>query len=263
MSGFEDLSREFLITGASSGLGRSLVQVLAPGRRLLLGGRDRGRLEDAAGQAEALGAVEVRTAALDLSDPEAGVALAGLANDFLGPCPGIVLNAGFSLHGRAHKLDETECARELATNARSVLDFLHAFGPRLRAEGGDLLITASIAGLQGVPEQTGYAAAKAFLLSLGSSLAAEWREHGVRASTYAPGLLDTPFFERAGIPRDRRWARLSPFMDPDRAARDALGLLARGRMLGTSGWRNRLALFASRFLSRRAIGAVTAWTTAP
>ncbi|MCB9831270.1 MAG: SDR family NAD(P)-dependent oxidoreductase [Planctomycetes bacterium] len=254
--------RDFLITGASSGLGRAMLLRAAPlGRRFLLVGRDPERLMAAATAARERGAPEVETLVLDLGLPGAGRRLAEGTAACLAQAPILLLNAGYSLQGPAWELDDEACRHELATNARSIHDFLHAFGDGLRAHPGSrILLSSSIAGFQGVPGQAGYAASKAYLLSLGQALGVEWRRHGVTVCSFAAGLMETDFFARAGIARDRRWARLGRFMPADEAAERALALLDRGALLGTAGLGNRLSLLFARFLSRRRIAALTDWS---
>ena len=79
--------------------------------------------------------------------------------------------------------------------------------------GGNIVLTASISAHRtNYPQpQAAYNASKAALLSLKSSLAAEWAVHGIRVNSISPGYMDTILNEGSGIEEARQtWARRNP-----------------------------------------------------
>jgi NAD(P)-dependent dehydrogenase (short-subunit alcohol dehydrogenase family) len=71
-------------------------------------------------------------------------------------------------------------------------------------DGGAIVCTASVAGLQGAPELTAYCASKFAVVGIVQSLARELADRGIRVNGVAPGLVDTPMLasflsERARI----------------------------------------------------------------
>lgn len=79
--------------------------------------------------------------------------------------------------------------------------------------GGSIVMTASISAHRtNYPQpQVAYNASKAALLSLKSSLAAEWAVHGIRVNTISPGYMDTILNEGDGIREARdTWAARNP-----------------------------------------------------
>ncbi len=58
---------------------------------------------------------------------------------------------------------------------------------------------ASTAGLQGIPFAAEYAAAKAYVLSLGEALHAEFQKMGVHVTVLSPGATDTPMIAASGF----------------------------------------------------------------
>ncbi len=78
---------------------------------------------------------------------------------------------------------------------------------------GSILFTASISAHRvNYPQpQAAYNASKAALLSLKSSLAAEWACHGIRVNAISPGYMDTILNEGEGLQEARRiWAERNP-----------------------------------------------------
>jgi len=78
---------------------------------------------------------------------------------------------------------------------------------------GSILLTASISAHRtNYPQpQAAYNASKAALLSLKSSLAAEWAVHGIRVNTLSPGYMDTVLNEGPGLVEARRiWGERNP-----------------------------------------------------
>jgi len=86
---------------------------------------------------------------------------------------------------------------------------------------GNILFTASMASLFGIPYVVAYSAAKSAYLGLVRTLATEVSSHGVRVNAIAPGWIETPLFGRtvAGDPeRSRRILQRTPmgrFGDPE------------------------------------------------
>ena len=79
--------------------------------------------------------------------------------------------------------------------------------------GGAILFVASISAHRtNYPQpQAAYNASKAALLSLKSSLAAEWAVHGIRVNTISPGYMDTVLNEGEGLEDARRvWTERNP-----------------------------------------------------
>lgn len=78
---------------------------------------------------------------------------------------------------------------------------------------GTIVLIASISGHRvNFPQpQAAYNASKAALLSIKSSLAAEWAVHGIRVNTISPGYMDTILNEGEGLEEARRtWAERNP-----------------------------------------------------
>ncbi|MEQ4204184.1 SDR family NAD(P)-dependent oxidoreductase [Actinopolymorpha sp. B9G3] len=241
-----------VVTGASSGIGRAVALRLAGlGCRLVLVGRDKERLDELAGRTGG----EVRIA--DFADEESVAALASWLAA-LDPVPDILLNnAGIGAvadaatgdgeqlpgyddatgndlgsgvdfgSGVGRALRGAELERLLAVNLRAPIALTRAVLPgMLRRGSGHLGYVSSIAALLGVPRESSYAVVKAALHAYGRSLHAEVTSRGVGVSVVAPGIVDTEFFDRRGVPYVRRFPRP---ISPDRVAARIVRAIERER----------------------------------
>ena len=137
-------SRTALITGANQGLGRALAEGLAAGMaphdRVLLTGRDPGRVANAAAAVAAGGAIaRVEGRVLDVRDGEAITALAVE----LGEVDIVFFNATSRMSPQADPADEVDAVADTSNFATTRM--LRAFAPRL-SPGGRLIIVASALG---------------------------------------------------------------------------------------------------------------------
>jgi short-subunit dehydrogenase len=190
-----------LVTGASSGIGRSAAVLLAErGTRLALAGRDQ----------SALTAVAERTGgqviAVDLAEPGAAERVAGQALGRWGRVDLLVSNAGAGWAGALVEMPSQIAERLVAVNLLAPIRLTRAVLPgMLERGGGHLAYVGSIAGATGVAREAVYAATKAGLAAFADSIREEVAGRGVGVSLTVPGVVDTPFFERRGSAYDRSW----------------------------------------------------------
>jgi carbonyl reductase 1 len=185
-----NISRTALVTGANQGLGRALVKGLAarmaPQDRVLVTGRNPGRVKAAAADiADGPATARVEGRALDVRD---GAAIAALAAE-LGEVDIVFSNATSRMSPDADSADEVDAVAE--TNNLATTHILRAFAPRLRP-GGRLIIVASALGtLDKLDPRVAvrFAAAATEDLDAVDALVAEWRGavHGGRAESEGYG----------------------------------------------------------------------------
>lgn len=254
-----DITGAALVTGASSGIGRSLACQLAKrGFPLMLVGRDEATLRSAAHDCAGAG-VRAEICAVDLAEPDAVKRIAA-ALDAAGMRVEILVNnAGFAVHG---PVAAVEAAAEEALVQVQILATLRLTRLALRSmlplRSGRILHVASVYSFIPVPHQAVYGACKAFMFSHAAALREELRGTGVTASLLAPGTTRTAFRSRAGLsPRAERGG-----MDPDRVAAEAVEGLMAGRFLIVPGLRNKLLTLAAGLVPRpsraRVMGAINA-----
>ncbi len=216
-----------LVTGASSGIGEAVSRSLAGrGCRLLITGRDTDRLDRLATEVGPRAGGDVVILPCDLSELEQ---VRSLARRLAGqPAPDLVVhNAGIGLASPAWHTTDGELDRLWAVNARAPMLLNAQLMPRMRERGsGRLIFITSIVAYLGAPEESGYAASKAAMMSYATSLRSELAGSGVGVTTVAPGVVRTAFFDRRGTGYQRR------FPEPitaDRVASTVLRAIDRGR----------------------------------
>jgi NAD(P)-dependent dehydrogenase (short-subunit alcohol dehydrogenase family) len=228
-----------VVTGAGSGIGRSLALLLA-GRGAAVHAADisqptaeavAGQIRDAGGQATAYG--------VDVAD--AGAVLSLADHVFAtGPVDLLFNNAGIGLAGEVTETTLSDWRRLIDVNLMGVVHGLHAFLPRLLAQDRPVHIvnTASMAGLVPAAGLAAYSATKAAVVGLSEALDIELRGTPVRISVLCPGVINTPIVSTSvmrGPWADRRartedlYARRGA--SPDVVARQALAAVSHGRRI--------------------------------
>lgn len=180
-----------LVTGASSGIGRSFAQSLAAqGFDLVLVARRVERLEALASELRSAHGVTVHVHRVDLADGgAAGQILQATSSLDVGL---VVSNAGTGDKGRFESGDAGAMAETLMVNCNTPMLLAHGFVPRLRQRGrGGVIFTSSIEGLIGCPFSTVYSSTKGFLNSLGEGLWGELAPEGIDVLTLCPGATAT------------------------------------------------------------------------
>ncbi len=251
-----------LITGASEGIGRALAHELAGERaNLLLGARDAARLEEAAAGCRARGA-QVETVAMDVARPQDCRDCVARAVQRFGGLDALVNNAGITMWARFEAVtDFSVYERLLAVNYLGAVHMTAAALPYLKASRGLVVAVASIAGLTGVPERTGYAASKHAMVGFFESLRIELAGSGVDVTIVAPDFVVSQIHRRAtgadGRPLGHTPMQETRIMSAERCAQlIAAGMRARRRLLITSA-RGRLGRWA-RLVVPRLVDATSA-----
>ena len=241
--------RSVVLTGASEGIGRALaLQLAGLGCRLMLGARDAGRLESCARECAARGA-EVDWLSSDVSRPEQCVQLIERAVARFGGLDILINNAGITMWSRFDAVrDLSVYQRLLAVNYLGALHVTAAALPHLTHSRGLIVAVASLAGLTGVPERTGYAASKHAMVGFFESLRIELADSGVDVLIVAPDFVLSEIHRRALGPEGGPLG-VTPMDEPHlMSAATCAGLIVRAmrkrrRLLVTSR-RGRLARWA-------------------
>ena len=198
MTSESDLAgKTILVTGASSGLGRSFVRFLvSKGAKVAAAARRTDLLAELA--AESAGAVlPVKMDVCSIASIEA--ACAEVEQRF-GPIEILINNAGIAFQGRAVDTTEADFDRVFATNIKGAFFVAQACARRmieLKIEGR-IVNTASIAGQVSIPQLSIYGMSKAAVVHMTKVLANEWSRYGLSVNALAPGYvateLNTEFF---------------------------------------------------------------------
>jgi 3-oxoacyl-[acyl-carrier protein] reductase len=207
-----------LVTGAGSGIGRETALRFAQEGATVAAGDLRG--ESALATAADIGD---NALGLELDVTRANSIDAALASvlERFGGLDVVVNNAGVTIVGAAHELEEADWDAELATNLKSIYLVSKAAWPHLEARGGGaILVTASIAGIWAIPADAAYCASKAGAIMLTKCMALDGAKAGIRVNCVCPGFTETPMIE--GYFADQP--------DPDAARAFAVSIHPLGRL---------------------------------
>jgi short-subunit dehydrogenase len=222
-----DTNRLALVTGASSGIGRSLARQLVAHRFDVVVTAEDDGVHEAAAELRRSGCTAVPVQ-VDLTTP-AGVE--ELWREVLAtqrPLAAACLNAGVGVGG---PLAGTELERNLEIVDLNVRSTVHlaklVVDHMLVHDGGRILVTSSIAAVAPGPFHATYAASKAFVHSFAEGIRHELKDSGITVTSLMPGPTDTEFFERAGM-LDTPLGQ-GPKDDPDDVARDGFEAMMAGK----------------------------------
>ncbi|NTX01756.1 SDR family NAD(P)-dependent oxidoreductase [Myxococcus sp. CA040A] len=188
-------SKVWFVTGASSGLGRALVEeVLRRGDRVVATARRPQVL------AELAGSVEGRLHLIELDVTRPARVREAVAEALLrfGRIDVLVNNAGFSILGAVEETDDEALRATMELMFFAAITTSREVLPHMRARGsGTIVQVSSVAGISTAPGFGAYCAAKHALEGLSESLAQEVRPHGIRVLVVEPGSFRTSLFGSA------------------------------------------------------------------
>jgi uncharacterized protein len=180
-----------LVTGASSGIGRSFAEALAAkGLDLVVVARRSPRLDELAARLQRAHGVKVTVHQSDLAQVAAVEAIVDATSSL--DVGLLVSNAGFGFKGPFDEGNAKAMADMLMVNCNAPMMLARGFVPRLKSRRkGGIVFTSSVEGLMGVPFSAAYSATKGFLNSLGEALWAELAPLCIDVLTLCPGAPDT------------------------------------------------------------------------
>ncbi|WP_309244245.1 SDR family NAD(P)-dependent oxidoreductase [Micromonospora parastrephiae] len=183
------MSRVWLITGCSKGLGRALAEaVLADGDRLVATARNPTQLADLADRY----GDQVRTVALDVTDPAAARTATSDAVDVFGSLDILVNNAGYADVAAIEDMSEDAFRAQIEANFFGVVNLSRAALPAMRRQGRGHIVQISSVGSRVASIGLGaYQAAKWAVGGFSAVLAREVESFGIRITVVEPGALRT------------------------------------------------------------------------
>jgi NAD(P)-dependent dehydrogenase (short-subunit alcohol dehydrogenase family) len=183
-----------LITGGASGMGFATARLLlAEGARVVITGRDQGRLDAAVKELNA--GDRVLAVRGDVSSSVDALALADRVRERFGRIDALFANAGVASFQTAAEVTEDEFDRVVDVNFKGVFFTVQRLLPVL-SDGAAIVINSSWTAHRGLPNGSLYSATKAAVQSLARTLAAELGPRGIRVNTVSPGYIDTPMYRK-------------------------------------------------------------------
>ncbi|MGW8482181.1 glucose 1-dehydrogenase [Microbacterium sp. NPDC055903] len=193
--------KTIIITGGGSGLGRATaVRLAGEGANLaLVDVSEQGLADTVAAVRETTPDARVITTVADVSDETQVQAYVDAAVAEFGRIDGFFNNAG--IEGKQNLTEDFTAAefdKVVAINLRGVFLGLEKVLAVMHKQGsGSIVNTASVGGIRGVGNQSGYAAAKHGVVGLTRNSAIEYGKFGIRLNAIAPGAIWTPMVENS------------------------------------------------------------------
>jgi NAD(P)-dependent dehydrogenase (short-subunit alcohol dehydrogenase family) len=190
-----------LITGGGSGIGAGCALALAKeGCRVVISGRREDALREVAAAGEG---GRVLCKAADVSVRSEAIALVKWAEEQLGKIDILVNCAGINTPKRLMSdIDPADWDKVMNVNATGAFNCLHAALPAMRERKDGLVINiVSTSGVRaGLLGGVAYSASKFAMAALGTCVALEEKDRGIRVTNIYPGEVETPILDKRPVP---------------------------------------------------------------
>lgn len=249
--------KNFLITGASSGIGKSIADALLDqGAHVALMARRKEKLEALRDARDGAERSRVLITPGDVSNEGDCNNAVETATKTFGSLHGVIHNAGISQRSLAAETDAKVFREIIEVDYLSAVYLYRASFPALRSTRGHFVGISSMQGLFSTQYRSGYAAAKHALQGFLDSIRLEEDEFGVHVMTVSPGFVQTDISLHArsadGSAHGVMDERIANGLLPEDVAHQILaGIAGRKRDVFPSGRLEKFALFLSKWWPTR------------
>ena len=236
-----------LVTGAASGIGRSLCRQLgSAGARLGLVDQDEAGLERFHSELKAAG-VRTALATADVRKREEVRSAVASLTERLGPVDVLIPCAGICGFEMVDDLNVPQVENMLQINFLGVVYAIDAVLPSmLQRRGGHIVGISSLASVRAIPFELAYCASKAGLAAYLEGLRPALRPRGVLVTTIFPGFVQTPLL--GGLMAAGQTSLPSAAIDADTCATKIIAAVCRGKRVAWFPWRTSWLVLLARFL---------------
>jgi NAD(P)-dependent dehydrogenase (short-subunit alcohol dehydrogenase family) len=218
-----------VVTGGNSGIGLATAKLFrAEGARVAIAGRDQKTL-DAAAKEIGGDTLAVRADVSNLEDLDK---LYQAVKEKFGKIDVLFANAGIAKFAPLDQTSEQLFDQQFDVNVKGLYFSIQKALPLLN-DGASIILNSSVAGVRGTPMASAYAATKAAVRSFARTMTGELIGRGIRVNVVSPGPIETPIFDRTGLPKEAidEWAKgilstipMKRFGQPDEVAKAVLFL---------------------------------------
>jgi NAD(P)-dependent dehydrogenase (short-subunit alcohol dehydrogenase family) len=219
--------RTAFITGGASGIGLELGRVFAEaGMKVMLADVETGALERAVASLREVTS-DIRGVACDVADADSVERAAQATFDAFRHVHVVCNNAGVAAGGGIDTISLDNWRWVIDVNLMGVVHGIRTFLPHLRAhgEGGHIVNTASMAGMNGGLGFSPYTASKFAVVAMSEGLSMQLKSHGIGVSVLCPSFVRTRIGD-SGRNRPARYGQPQP-LDPASPAGQMVAEIAR------------------------------------
>jgi NADP-dependent 3-hydroxy acid dehydrogenase YdfG len=193
----QELSRVWLITGSSTGFGRTLAEAaLAQGDRVIATARDVGKIQNLEQQYPQT----AKAVRLDVTDRATIQTAVQSGLTAFGRIDVLVNNAGYGLMGAVEEVSDQQIHDQFETNFFGLLNVTRAVIPTFKKQGSGHIVNISSAGGRITLPMLGlYHASKFAVEGLSETLVQELKPFGIKVTIVEPGAFETDFATRSLI----------------------------------------------------------------
>jgi NAD(P)-dependent dehydrogenase (short-subunit alcohol dehydrogenase family) len=188
-----------VITGGNSGIGKATAQLFADeGAQVIITGR---RADIVARAVDEIGRGAVGFVG-DTADLEHHQKLAEMIAEKFGKFDVYMANAGVITLTASSTVTPEEYDKHFAINTRGVFFGVQAMAPLIR-DGGNIIVTSSLAATKVLPDHTVYAGSKAAVSAFARNWAIELKPRKIRVNILSPGPVETAILGKLGVSEDQ------------------------------------------------------------
>ena len=239
-------TRNALVTGAASGLGRAIaVRLAGDGWHVALADLNADGCNETKSLVERAGGT-AQVERLDVRDEQQWLALRDKLKSEWPQCDLIVNNAGVVASGGVHETPVADWDWLLSINLRGVILGCHTFVPWLieNPQRSYLINMASTAGLIAAGRMGAYNVSKFGVVGLSETLYAELKRHNVGVTVVCPWFVKTNLLDtgRFVLPKDKAGGAMlmaQSSLTPEKVADYAVRRMYRGKLYAVTGFRAR------------------------
>lgn len=244
-----------LITGATSGIGKSFAYKLAEkGYHLILVGRRELELNAVARDLKKNYKVRVEVMVGDLSLTKFRTNIvqkikSTASIDFL------VNNAGFGIDHDFYQIKIKDLRSMVMTHDMATIEFTHAVLPgMLKRKKGRIINVSSLGAFIPGFTRSLYLATKSFVHYFTKALSIELKPHGIKVQSLCPGMTQTDFHDRDNTNTIKENSKFLNYMMPDKVTRISLQSLENGKTICIPGFINKIIVLLAKILPCKLLG---------
>lgn len=240
------MSKNVLITGATSGFGYEFVKLFAKDKhRLILVARNEKKLNQIK---EKFSECQPIIIAQDLTEETAVDNILRILKKVKVTVDLLINNAGFGLRGAFDQLSIEKQLKMIQLNISAVTELTYKLLPMIKkSRKGKILNVASTAAFQPGPKMAVYYATKAYVLSFSEALHEELKSYNIHVLTLCPGASKTNFVKVADVGGTKMF---SGAMLPEKVVEIAYKSLLNKKRVVIPGLYNKVMAYLAKFLPR-------------